>query len=536
MMNQSKQANPKVLIVGAGPSGLMMACQLALHNIPFRIIDKKDHPTSYSGALILQARSIEIFYQLGIAQKLIQEGTIASFINMIFNGKNKGRIQLKDIGQGLTIFPNILLLKQSRTEQIMSDFLLGHGSTIHRGCELVSFIQSPDGISATLKHANGKQEIQKIEYLIAADGGHSLIRKQLKIPFSGKTHYQTLFVSDCKGDLNMPPDELCFSFSNEATAGFFPLNNDNWRVDGIISKGLENKSTITFNDINEELPKRLRMQLSMYEPNWFSVFHSHQRYAEKFQEKRCFLIGDAAHIYSPVGAQGMNSGLQDAYNLAWKLAFVIQEKAKPSLLDTYSLERLAIAKNLIQSTDRLFKLVTSQHTFTKKFRVYILPYFLRIFIPLFKTQKFIHQFVFRSISQINIHYRISAYSDQTSLGNFPTRTPKPGDRLPYFPIISNGNQINIQDKLKKTRFHLFIFTKKKPIDEIVSMVGKNNDVLSMETIHYSADTRSIFNLLGIKESGLYLIRPDMHIAYRSNKPNVKHFENYMQQIFNNLTE
>jgi len=522
----------EVLIIGAGPSGLMMACQLALRNIPFRIIDKKDHCTNYSGALIIHARSVEIFHRMGIAQSAIQKGIIANEINIVFNGKKAFRIPVKNIGQGLTRFPYLLMLEQSKTEQLLIDFISNFGYSVERNTELLRFTEDTEGVNSILKHASGKVVSIRTKYLIGADGGHSTVRRQLDIPFVGSTHPISLFVTDCKAQINLPPEAMCFSFSNASTAGFFPLTDGRWRVDGAITGELEAKDALTFDDIAKNFAERTRMKVKLYHPQWFSVFHSHQRYASSFRQNQCFLVGDAAHIHSPVGAQGMNTGLQDAYNLAWKLALVLQEKAKISLLDTYESERAGIAKKVIRSTDIVFNFVTSQNFFLKTFRVYVVPLIMKLILPLLVKQKSIRHFFFRRISEIGIQYRESPLTHHASSGNFPSHAPKPGDRLPCIPYNEDGKEINIQEKATGTGFNLFIFSKGTPPDEIIRVAENYTHLLTIETIPCTSETKYLYERLGIEKSGCYLVRPDMYIAYRSGKPEAEHFESYLQQFMN----
>jgi 2-polyprenyl-6-methoxyphenol hydroxylase-like FAD-dependent oxidoreductase len=528
IMKQQQDKTVEVLIVGAGPTGLMMACQLVFRGIHFRIIDRKDYRTNYSGALIIQARSVEILQQMGIAQSAIQQGIIANEINIVFNGKKSFRIPIKDIGQGLTKFPYLLMVEQSITEQLLADFISNYGYVVERNTELLRFKQENDGVTAILRLPDGKEDILKATYLVAADGGHSTVREQLAIPFLGSTHSVSLFVTDCEADVNLPVDTICFSFSNAATAGFFPLTGGRWRVDGTISKVLEVKENVAFEDIAENFAIRTRMKVMLYKPHWFSVFHSHQRYASSFQQNRCFLLGDAAHIHSPVGAQGMNTGLQDAYNLAWKLALVIQKKAKESLLDTYMAERKTIAKKVIRSTDNIFKLVTSQHFLIKTIRLYAVPFVMKLILPVLKNQKAIRRLFFCMISEIGIHYRKSSISQHASLGSFPYHAPKPGDRLPYILYSKHGKAVNIQENMNGTGFHLLVFAKSKLPDYILLVAEKYSHLLSIETIPYSSETINLYERLGIHNNGCYLIRPDMYIAYRSGKPAAEHFESYLQ--------
>jgi len=528
---QSKSNNIDVLIVGAGPVGLMMACQLALRNISFRIIDKKDQRTNYSGALIVQARSLEIFQQMGIAQSAIQSGIIANEIRLIFNGKKSFSIPVKDLGKGLTQFPYLLLLEQSKTEQLLTDFINNLGCSIERVTELDRFSQDDHHVTSILKLPNGQEDTVTSKYLIAADGARSMIRKQLQIPFIGKTYPNSLFVCDCKANVDLLPDQLCFSFSDETTAGFFPLPGGGWRIDGAISSDLDAKDPLAFNDVRYNLADKAHMEIKISDPDWFSVFHVNERYALSFQQNRCFLVGDAAHIHSPVGAQGMNTGLQDSYNLAWKLEMVMHEKAKESLLNTYSSERIVVAKNVVSGTEHAFTLVTSRNFFAKLFRVHVLPCILQLILPTLIKQQSIRHFFFRRISEIGIHYRKNTLSQSSSLGNFPNNAPKPGERLPYVHYQVNGIKYNIHQKVNGANFQLFIFSKQDSSVTIIEAAKKFAHLLTIETIKYSTGTNDLFKRFGIAKNGWYLVRPDLYIAYRSTKTDVDQLENYFQQFF-----
>ena len=236
----------QVLIVGAGPPGLMMACQLALRKIPFRIIDKNEQHLSRSGALIIHARSLEIFNQMGIADKAISQGILASKINLVFNGKKPLSLVLNKMGNGLTKFPGLLLLEQSKTEQLLADFLQSYGHSVERKTELTGFSQYDEGCTNIVKMPNGKNIVIKSKYVIAADGSHSFIRDQLNIPFSGKTYELSLFVFDGKVDIDLPPDEICFSFTEKSSAGIFPLKDGRWRVDGTIPRNISSNEENSF--------------------------------------------------------------------------------------------------------------------------------------------------------------------------------------------------------------------------------------------------------------------------------------------------
>jgi 2-polyprenyl-6-methoxyphenol hydroxylase-like FAD-dependent oxidoreductase len=520
-------SNTDVLIVGAGPTGLMMACQLAINKIPFRIIDKNEDHTAQSRALVIQARSLEIFDQMGISDKAIQQGKIAKAIGAFFNGKKVLRVTVNEIGKGLTKFPFFLMLEQSHTESILVDFLKEHGYEIERRTELKTITQSNDEVISVLKLRDGNEETMRTKYIVGADGANSIVREQLNIPFGGKTYEESLFVLDCKAEIDLPHDEMYLAFGKTALGGFFPLTNGRWRILGNIPKELEGKEEIAFEDIEKNFAEGVHMNVKLYDPQWISAYRSHHRYASTFRKNRCFLAGDAAHIHSPVGAQGMNTGLQDAYNLAWKLALVLKGKAKDRLLDTYTEERISIARNLVHTTDRVFNLVTSGNIFLKTFRLYIIPVALRLVTPVFQKLKSFQQFAFKTVSEIGINYRKNSLSQNASLGEFPKHTPQPGDRLPFIQFKDEaGNETNIQEKLRDKFFCLLVFYNKMP-EEIITVIEPFRNFFSLELIPFTEQTETLYKRFGIRENGCYLIRPDRYIACRADKFNLEHLMKYV---------
>lgn len=518
----------QVLIVGAGPSGLMMACQLARYGIPFRIIDKKTRPVAYSGGLFIHARSLEILHQMGIAHQAIREGILASKIHISFNGKKPLSLSLKNMGKNLTKFPYLLMLEQWKTEQFLEEYLLNHGSRVEKGTEFLNLAQHGNEVTSTLQLPNGNKETVITSYIVAADGGQSPIRNQLNITFLGKTHELSLFVMDSKADAEVSTDEIRFSFTKHASTGMFPLKGGRWRIDGTIPGELKSRQTVAFKDIVEKFTEPTFTNLRLEKPDWFSVFHSHQRYAANFKQNRCFLIGDAAHVFSPVGAQGMNTGMQDAYNLAWKLALVIRKKAPDSLLSTYHAERHQLAKGIVRHTDTAFSVVTSNSFIFKNIRLRIVPVLLRFLLPTIEKNRSFGQFLFKKISEIGISYHHHASIRKVSKGHFPTNAPKPGDRLPFMNFSIDGKQFNIQENLPPTGFHLFLFAPHGLID--YKIAEKYKDVLTVQAIPFEPGTAKLYKRFGIRKEGCYLIRPDMHIAFRS-KQHISDVDKFLDSYF-----
>jgi 2-polyprenyl-6-methoxyphenol hydroxylase-like FAD-dependent oxidoreductase len=524
-MNELNDKTIEVLIVGAGPTGLMMACQLAIHHISFRIIDKKKLSSNNSGALILQARSLEIFDQMGIANEAIKEGIIPNKVNILYDGKKIASPVIKNIGENLSQFPFLLMLEQSRTEKILLKFISDKGISVERKVCFKSFIQYKNGVTSEVTLSNGLPQSIRSKYIIAADGANSTIRNMLHIPFKGKTYKKPIFIMDCKAQTEMLNDEISIAFSKSTVGGFFPLQGSRWRIDSNLPKAIGEKDNIRFDDIKTDFPDWTKMNIEIQSDEWFSVTRSHQKYADTIRIKNCFLAGDAAHVNTPIGAQGMNTGLQDAYNLAWKLAFVIKNKATPELLETYSTERLGISKGFARYADKVFKLVTSQNKMVKFLRSYILKLLFKFLFPIIEKQNAFRQKFFKSISQIGINYRKSSLSYQFSEGSFLKGAPKPGDRLPYIQFLSKGRIVCIYELLDPNNFNLLVLANKLPED-----ISKTADMynLTVTTIAQQSETKELYQSLGIKNSGYYLVRPDMYIAFRCSTMNTQHLKSYLQ--------
>jgi 2-polyprenyl-6-methoxyphenol hydroxylase-like FAD-dependent oxidoreductase len=527
-------ANPidhscEVLIVGAGPTGLMLACQLARFGISHRIVEKNSGPTTQSRALAIQARSLELFAQLGIAQQAVEQGKRAKAVNYVARGKLAQRISLEGHGESLTAFPYLLILDQSRTEQLLIDFLVQHDHSVEWQTELVSFTQNSQGVLATLQHWNGTQEQVQAAWLVGADGAKSVVRRILDIPFGGKTYQYSLFVLDCKVDLPFKDDEGYIAFSDTSFAAFFPMTEGRCRVISMLPEERADKEQVTFDDVTKGFAERMQMDVKLSDPKWLSVYHSHHRSVATFRKGRCFLAGDAAHVHSPVGAQGMNTGLQDAHNLAWKLAMVISGQAQQSVLDTYDEERLPIAKSLVRTTDRVFNLTLNTNPVVRFWIMYVAPKALALVV----NEKHLARLAFTTISQIGIRYRTSSLSQQASLGAFPRHAPQPEDRLPYVLFHEQGKHVNIQDKVKAPAFHLFFFpgTQSGARAQALQQAADTFDgAIVVETIPLTVETRPLYQALGVPRGGCYLVRPDMYIAYRSAAWNAEHFALYLERF------
>jgi 2-polyprenyl-6-methoxyphenol hydroxylase-like FAD-dependent oxidoreductase len=526
-MQQRQDKTTEVLIVGAGPTGLMMACQLAIHQVSFRIIDKNDSPLKYSGALIVQARSLEIFEKMGIAQEACRDGIIANKVNVVYNGRKIASTGIKDIGRSLSPFPFLLMLEQSETEKLFLKFISEHGHSVERCIRFKSFIQENTGVISVVILPDGSETIIKSKYVIAADGARSTIRNFLNIPFTGLTYPKPLFTLDCNAKTDLYPGEIYFAFSKNSIAGFFPLKGFRWRIDSTLPKELERSESITIDFIKKNFQDWAKMNFTLEDSEWFSVSHAHRKYARSICVRNCYLAGDAAHIHTPVGAQGMNTGLQDAMNLAWKLAFVIKNKAKPELLATYSAERLGVSEGFARSADAVFKFVTSRNVIVVFFRLFILKVLIKFLFPMVENRKVFRQMFFKSISQIGIHYRDSILSSGAWEGKFLRGAPRPGDRMPYVEFLYQGIKTDNYKLIDIDSFNLFVLADVLPRE--IKIIAEKYKI-EVKLITCLPETKKIYQQYGIKHTGYYLIRPDMHIALRSATLNAPYLNTYLQKF------
>src|ERR1044071_4021003 len=398
-----------VIIIGAGPTGLSLACQLIRHGIDFVVVEKSDTITRFSKAIGVQARTLEIYDQLGLAQPAIERGTIANRVRLIEGGEVRGEMHLANFGKDFSQYPYMLMLEQSKNEELLYGFIKSHNRDVLWQTELENFSQDETGVTAQVKTASGESLTIKGKYLAGCDGASSPVRHGLGLTFGGSTFERLFYVADARVDWELPHDALHVCLAREVFVAFFPMpGEDRYRIIGTFpeSKNQED-GEVVYEEIEREVKEQVKLSLDISDVRWFSLYKVHSRRVNKFSEGKCFVAGDAAHIHSPAGAQGMNTGIQDAYNLAWKLAFVVKGAAAESLLDTYNEERLANAKRLLDTTDRMFELAAGSSWIMSFIRTTIFPP-IAGFISTLET---VSKRVFPLISQIGINYRGDSLSE-----------------------------------------------------------------------------------------------------------------------------
>ncbi len=434
-----------VLIVGAGPTGLSLARQLARFGVDFVIVDKREGTTPHSKAIGVQARTLEIYDQVGIADALIAKGWIANTARLIGGGEVRGEIDFGGFGSGMSPFPFLLVLEQGIHERIVYEDLNKTGRDVRWLTEMLVFSSGEDHVTAQIR-SSGEVETIEAKYLVGCDGAHSPVRRALGLKFEGSTFERLFYVADVEIDWEFAHDALHVNLGEDTLTAFFPMVGDRrWRIVGTFPEGHDKDAgEILFDEIERRVAQDTSLKFDITKVNWFSVYKVHSRAVERFSSGRCFLAGDAAHIHTPAGAQGMNTGIQDGYNLAWKLAEVVKHGADPSLLETYNEERLPNARRLLKTTDRFFDFAASDEWLISFVRKNVFPYVANFALG-FDS---IRQIVFPLVSQIGINYRESSLSE--NVGAFSVQA---GDRMPWFETEGQS----IYDSLREARFHLIMF-------------------------------------------------------------------------------
>jgi len=511
-----------VLIVGAGPTGLMLGNQLGRRGIRSLVVDRNPGPSIHTKALGVQARTLEIYAHLGIAERALELGTRATGANMWVEGRRVARIPLGDIGRDLSPYPFLLILGQDDNERLLGEALRDHGTDVQWNTELVDLVQTPERVTATVKQADGSTLEIEADWIAGCDGAHSAVRSLNRIAFVGAPYEHVFFVADTHVTGPMAPGELNVYLWRGGFHLFFPMRGpDHWRVVGIVPPNLRARDDLEFDEVLPSVRKEAGASLLLKACTWFSTYRIHHRRAERFRDRRCFLLGDAAHIHSPVGAQGMNTGLQDAYNLAWKLALVASGRAGESLLDSYEIERVPVADRLLRTTDQAFSVLSSDRWLAGLFRTRVVSKIIAFVMSRDRTRKL----AFRTISQIGISYPGSPLSQ--TLAGLPEGAPGAGDRFPWLrlKLSSNGPTEDLFAKLDDTRFNLIVIGQVfLPADP----PELNGLVVTTQVPDDPVNDREL-SRARIPKPSFYLLRPDGHVGLAGTRLEADSLNRYLAE-------
>jgi 2-polyprenyl-6-methoxyphenol hydroxylase-like FAD-dependent oxidoreductase len=522
-----------VLVVGAGPTGLMVANELARHGVPPRIVDRGPAPATTSRALVVQPRTLEIFDDIGVIDQAIAAGNPALSLTITF-AKSSVELDIADQltgPQNYTSYPALRTLSQHDTERILTERLSKQGVEIEHGRALTDLSQDGEAVTASLRAEDGSIDTVRCRWVIGCDGAHSAVRKAAGIPFTGSTYRDEFIMADAELDWQLPHGGL-YGFPSPAGifAAFSMPGKNRYRIFGNFPPGPEGPSAEYSEPSHEEfqamLDERVPFPAKVVKEYWVTRYRVHSRTVPRYRDGRVFLVGDAAHVHSPAGAQGMNTGIQDAYNLAWKLALVERGIAGDPLLDTYQAERHPVGVQLLKTTDRLFAVLGGQNPLARLARGRVAPVLARVVL----TRPWVLRRFVGVLAQLRVHYPHSPLNAEDGSGW--RNAPAPGDRAREADVIVDGRPGRLHEVFRGTHHTVLLFTGldddacravelcriAEQIEQMYPGLVKARVVTAERfTDHPAAigdPSRAAQSQYGIASACAFVIRPDKYIGYR----------------------
>lgn len=530
----------EVLIAGAGPTGLACAAALGARGVSCLLIDPLLEPSPTSRALIVHARTLELLQLWGLGERLVARGSPSLRMEAWVAGRPAVELNIHDLGIQDTRFPVLLTLSQAETERALLEHAAAVGVSPARGQRLVSFTQDEAGVSATLDTPSGPRTV-RARWLVGADGAHSAVRKGLGLRFEGDRYPQDFVVADVQVE-GVPRDRVVLQVQRDHMLAWFPLP-DRMRLMTIREPSEVEAPAPTLAELQARVDELSAYKATLQSASWMSAFRLHHRGVDSYRAGRVFVAGDAAHIHSPAGGQGMNTGIQDGLNLGWKLAQVALGEANPAILDSYEEERLPVGHRLLSFTDRLFKFATSTNPVLWTLR----DLMARSVVPHVTSAPALRARAFRFASQLAIRYRHSALT--RSAGAAPH--PGPGERLPDAALTQPGGAPDrLHAQLDGLRWTLLAVAgpQAAPVE-----LAAFDAQLAAALERWPAQATPVFVVreepvgappprrLRLDEAGalaerlntpglsLLLVRPDGHIAWRTEDWAVEPLERWLAQ-------
>ena len=521
-----------VLVVGAGPVGLMLASELRRHGAPCRVVDRAAAPTDKSKAVILHARTIEHLDQLGLVEEFIEGGVSLNGVSFVQGGRRRAQLRFDRVDSR---YPFVLDVPQSTTERLLGDHLSALGGEVERGIELVGIEQEADGVTGLLQHVDGQLETVAARYLCGCDGSHSAVRDLTRLPFFGKRYEEEWMLADVR--IEAAPfarDEATIFAEPHHFLAVFPLPDDRWRLIAVRKRADSRRRTDppTTDEFEALLRHSSGETVRLFDPAWVTPFHIGRRRTPHLRDGNAFVCGDAAHIRSQVSGQGLNTGVQDAVNLGWKLAMVCRGMARPELLDTYEVERLPVIKKILFGTDVATRAVTVRRAAGQRL-VYGIGRLFLAFQP-------VRDYLTRNITEIEINYRGRGYVDTTYGGN---TGPLPGDHAPPAPRLEpvpEGRPVRLYELIRHPGHTVLILqgerTPPPPAREVAdlgrALAARFGDEVRPIAVRVSDDWRpgdvavplvhdgggNMHRAYSAQAASVYLIRPDGYLGFRSDWP------------------
>ncbi|WED43337.1 FAD-dependent monooxygenase [Legionella cardiaca] len=506
----------EVLVVGAGPVGLFCANELIRHGIHCRIIDKKSTISDKSKALAIHIRSLDVLEDCGFIDEILTQGQKIN--GLLFRFKNQ---QLADVDFSLldTNRHFLIALPQNQTESILYQGLTNKGLVVEWETELTEITQDANGVTALLKHQDGHSETVQVPWIIACDGSHSTLREQVKAEFSGDSYKQTWWLADLRLDWNLPNNKIIMFISQEGPMACFPMGGNRYRLVMTAEEKISHTDP-TLTDIERVFKRRCKDQVSFSDAVWITQFGIAHKQIDNYRYGRVFFAGDAAHVHSPAGGQGLNTGMQDIYNLVWKLALVQKGFAREKLLDSYHSERHPIGEQILKKTGMLTRMIMLRNP--------LLIFLRNKLIKLVTSFNWFKKYLTTDMAELTISYAQSPIVKQ--LGN------KTAFKEGEFPLdffltdLHTKERQSFYEIIRGTMHHLFLFTGKDNIhlaaalktasvmNQRYASLIKTHLVLADEAEIHSSNSvffdpgQVVHQRFAINETTALLIRPDKYIG------------------------
>lgn len=529
----------EVLVVGAGPTGLIAANLLRRSGVDVRIVERRVEASRESRAFAVQARTLELMQSIGLSDEFLTRGVLTTGIDIHVRGKRRGGLDLDRANAGDTPFQFILMIPQSETEAILIADLERLGVTVERGVTVSGIAQDKSGVKTDVQFPNEATGTIHSQYIIGADGSRSIVRSESQLDFAGGSYEQSFLLADCK--VEWPEDQPLGHqrfrvFVNRDLIGLFlPLEGSN--ISRVMTNdrdgykgGIEDASkpaAVQLDAIEKVYAEATGLDVKLSDPVWVTNYYAHHRGVESYRAGRAFVAGDAAHIHSPAGGQGMNTGLQDAANLAWKLALVLRGHGGDMLLQDYDDERKAVGDLVVRSTGRLFKAAAGLAGKWASFR----DWAVMALLPLVSYLPPFHWKAFFNISQRAIAYEQGQFVGEGP--SWPKGGPRSGERAPDAAIDGDTTMFDV---IGGYVFTLVGFSRaplspqevtnwRAALERLSALVPNCRTELVARLAHGTDDTMrtatsgEVFDRYGFSDragqvDGLYLIRPDTYVAWR----------------------
>jgi 2-polyprenyl-6-methoxyphenol hydroxylase-like FAD-dependent oxidoreductase len=503
----------EVLIVGAGPTGLSVAIELKRLGVPFRLVEKSQQPAQYSQALVVQARTLEQFERYGIAETAVRRGRPLKHASVISEGRTIVSFPLDKI-PGHYRF--VLFLPQNETEALLIEHLESLGGRVERGTEMLSIQEQGNGAEVQLRGTDGEVRNATAEWVVGCDGAHSAVREGLKLPFSGSAVGLNFFLGDLELEgPDLPGDELRIYLHHGDVVFIGRLKEKVFRVIVALHSeqdAPERKTQLELSDFQKPMD-RAGIRLRATSASWMTPFRVSDRRAEHIRRGHIFLAGDASHIHSPVAGQGMNTGIQDAANLAWKIA-AVRNGADESLLQSYEEERGKVSAQLLNNTSRVLKAVTTSNVLLEKLRDAFVHTATRI--------PFVQEQIVGFVSETAIGYRHSSI-----VMDFPSPgSVHAGDRMPNPELVWKGRHMRLLDPLLSARALLVGLDVDEPTRQQALL--PHADYLFLNANDLQMGKEKLIELVG--EGGVVFVRPDGYVGFRGTAANLDGLEEFAHKI------